>query len=178
MRFDPGLNLDIEGEIALCGQPIVHSGTPSFSHADQERLYQRLATAGDQALVLRVGAGRVTAVRATGQESEPAARMLESLFEVDSRYRTVWEFGVGINTSLELAPVNLGMNEVYGGVNGTVHFGFGLTPFTQYAIIVLCPGSRLTGRDGSLLAGPPAGAQPAARRRIVRRTTAGCACYT
>ena len=85
---------------------------------------------------------------------------------------------MGINCALELMPGNLGMNEVYGGMNGTVHCGFGLTPFTQYAIIVLCPGSRLITGDGTVLAGPPATVRDAGKRRVIRRTTAGCACYT
>ena len=178
MQFDPSLRLQIDGELALCGQPIVHSGMPSFSQPDQLRLYERLATAKDQAVIATVRAGVVSAVRAANPDAEPAARMLDSLFEVDSRYRIIWELGVGINGALELMPGNLGMNEVYGGMNGTVHCGFGLTPFTQYAIIVLCPGSRLIGGDGTVLAGPPATVRDAGKRRVIRRTTAGCACYT
>lgn len=179
MRFDPSLRLEIDGELALSGQPIVHSGMPSFSRSDQARVHERLAGARSHAVIATVRGGVVTGLRATHPDAEPAAQMLESLFEVDSRYRIIWELGVGINAALELVPGNLGMNEVYGGRNGTVHCGFGLTPFTQYAIIVLCPGSRLSGRDRAVLAGPPWPAQsPTPKRRIVRRTTTGCACYT
>jgi hypothetical protein len=178
MRFDPNLRLQIEGELALCGQPIVHSGMPSFSRGDQARLYERLATAREHAVVATVRGGVVAEVRPTHPDAGPAAGMLESLFQVDSRYRVIWELGIGINTALSLLPGNLGMNEVYGGTNGTVHCGFGLTPFTQYAIIVLCPLTRLCGRDGSVLAGPPATGPEGGKRRIIRRTTAACACYT
>lgn len=179
MQFDPSLRLEIDGELALRGQPIVHSGMPSFSRSDQARLYERLAAAQEHAMIATVRGGVVTGLQATHPDAEPAAQMLDSLFEVDSRYRTIWELGVGINAALELVPGNLGMNEVYGSLNGTVHCGFGLTPFTQYAIIVLCPGSRLYGRDRAVLAGPPWPAQPqTAKPRIIRRTTAGCACYT
>jgi hypothetical protein len=170
MSFDPDLRLALDGEIALRGLPILHSGAASFTRADQARIYADLATVRDAAVVATIDDGAVTALRATAPAAEPAAAMLTAMFDVDGRYRVVWELGFGINTAMAPAPGNVAMNEVWGGTNGQFHVGLGLTPFTQYALIVICPGTRVLGVDGQVLAGSK-------RRAIeVKRDGTGCGC--
>ena len=145
--------LDIEGEIALCGAAILHSGTPSFLPEDQQRIYQELTTLADHAVILELKDGRVTSVHETSRAAAPAARMLEKMMDVDSRYAILLEIGFGINSTIELFPGNTAMNEVYGGRSGAVHFGLGLTPYTQYHLDVICPHIKVLGTEGQVLFG-------------------------
>jgi hypothetical protein len=151
--FDHRKRLAINGDLALKGQPAVHSGTPSFLPEDQLRTYSMLETMRRHAVIASVENGVIQRVEPTNPECEPAARMLENLFEVDSRYRIIWESGFGINTDMDLYPGNVGMNEPYGAQNGVAHWGLGLTPFTQYAIIIICPGATVLGRDDQVMVG-------------------------
>lgn len=153
--FDHRLALEIDGEIAFRGLPIVHNGEPSFLRKDQQRIFDRLRTMENHAVIARFKNATVTEVYATHPEAEPAAKMLDMLFEVDSRYRIIWELGFAINTKLELLWDNYAMNEVYGGVNGCMHFGLGLTPYTQYHIDIISPGTRVYGSEGQLVFGTP-----------------------
>jgi hypothetical protein len=153
-EFAADLRLALEGEISLCGHAILHAGTPSFLREDQARIHAQLETLRHHALIASVARGEVTSLRATHRSAAPAARMLEALFAVDSRYRIVWEIGFAINFWLELLPGNFAMNEVYGGTHGALHWGFGLTPFTQYHLDVICPGTRVYA-GGELLLGTP-----------------------
>jgi hypothetical protein len=169
MHFDPDLRFALDGEIALRGLPILHSGAASFTRADQARIHADLATIADEAVIASVEHGVIKNVRATGPSADPAVAMLDAMFRVDARYRVVWEIGFGINTAMTPAPGNAAMNEVYGGANGHFHLGVGLTPFTQYALIVVCPGTRVLGIDGDILVG-------SRRRRIERNKDASCGC--
>jgi len=82
--------------------------------------------------------------------------MLEHMFAVDSRYRIVWEIGHALNVSLDILPGNHAMNEVYGGVEGCLHWGLGLTPFTQYHLDIISPyTSVIGGATGDVLLGTP-----------------------
>ncbi|HVF06715.1 MAG TPA: hypothetical protein VNA20_17900 [Frankiaceae bacterium] len=138
----------LDGEIALRGCPVVHSGTPSFLPADQERIFRNLASMRDAAVVVTVRDGVAVEFEATGEAARPAARTLAALADVDSRFGTLLEIGFGLNTGIELFPGNSAMNEVYGGVAGTIHFGFGLIPYTQYHIDLICPGTRVVDERG------------------------------
>lgn len=169
-QFSAELRLAVNGEIALRGQPVLHSGAPSYLREDQARIYARLAAVGDHAVIAGIRNGEIIDLRPTHPDARPAATMLEAMFAVDSRYRIIWEMGFGINTDLELRPGNCGMNEVYGATDGCLHWGVGLTPYTQYALIVICPGSRVLGRGGEVLVGPLQ--KPA----MTRRKTAACPC--
>lgn len=153
MEFNADLRLAVNGEIALQGQPMVHSGAVSFLPQDQARIYQALDHIRNHAVIITIDNGFITATRATHPDAQPAADMLNTLFEVDSRYRVVWEMGFGINTSFELLPGNFGMNEPYGGTNGVFHLGIGLTPYTQYALIITCLGTQVLGQGGKALIG-------------------------
>jgi hypothetical protein len=154
---DIDTRFDLAGEIAFRGHPVLHSGTPSFLPSDQERLYSRLASFRDHAVIARVERGKITALAPSAPQCRPAADMLEAMFDVDSRYRSLLEIGFGINVGMELFPGNSAMNEVYGGKNGAVHFGLGLIPYTQYHLDLICPGTvvldergdRVFGGDGS-----------------------------
>lgn len=153
MRFNANLRLKVDGEIALQGQPTVHSGAVSFLPEDQRRIYERLESMRNHAVIASVRNGLITSLRATHPEAKPCADMLNAMFMLDSRYRIIWEMGFGINTVHELLPGNFGMNETYGGTDGVFHLGLGLTPYTQYALILICPDTRVLGRNGEALVG-------------------------
>lgn len=155
LRFDATLRLPINGEIAFRGYPVLHSGAPSYLREDQERIHRALASLNDHAVIATVHNGIISGLRATHPEAQPAVRMLEAMFEVDSRYRIIWEVGFGINTALASPlPGNHAMNEVFGGSgHGALHYGMGLTPYTQYHLDIICPGTRVVGSRGELLFG-------------------------
>ncbi|HVF06714.1 MAG TPA: hypothetical protein VNA20_17895 [Frankiaceae bacterium] len=154
---------DVDGRLALRGRLIVQSGPPSFLLADQERIYRRLSTIAESALLVDVSGGVITAVQPADDRCRPAATMLESLFEVDSRFSQIFEFGFAFNRDATPWPGNCAMNEVYGGAHGQLHVGLGMLPHTQYHIDMFLTGTRVHGHDGELLFGGPAG--PMARRR-------------
>jgi hypothetical protein len=154
--FDPGLRLQINGQICLHGHPILHNGSPSFLRTDQARLHALLAGMQEHPVIADVVHGEITRVRANDPRGQPVVDVLEALFRVDSRYRIVWEVGFAINTFLDLLPGNYAMNEVYGASNGCLHFGLGLTPYTQYHLDVICPDVRVVGSRGEVLLGSPA----------------------
>ena len=123
------------------GYPILHSGTPSMLREDQARIYGKLSDMQDHPVIATVENGRATAFRDfDGRASAPAVEMLRTLCEVDSRYGLVWEMGFACNTALTPLARNCAMNEVYGATaGGAMHFGLGLTPFTQYHLDIICP---------------------------------------
>jgi hypothetical protein len=153
----------LDGQIALRGTPVLHSGTPSFLPQDQERLFQALSTMERAAVIATVEDGRVVDVVATAPDAAPAARALTSLGMVDSRYRCVLELGFGVNTQVSFYAGNSAMNEVYGGTAGAVHFGFGLIPYTQYHLDVVSPGTTVLDTRGDVVFG--AGSADGARER-------------
>ncbi|MEV0642221.1 hypothetical protein AB0I77_46375 [Streptomyces sp. NPDC050619] len=156
-EFDETLHLPLEGEITLRGYPILHSGTPSFSRGDQARIHKALSAMEHHPITARVTAGQITELTAVEPGAAPAVDMLEQMFAVDSRYRTVWEIGHALNSNLEILPGNHAMNEVYGGPKGCVHWGLGLTPFTQYHLDIISPETVVTGGGTSqTLLGNPA----------------------
>jgi hypothetical protein len=157
LRFDATLRLPINGHVAFHGQPVLHSGSPSYLREDQARIHAALASVGNHAVIATTENGIISSLRATHAEAEPAVKMLEAMFEVDSRYRIIWEVGFGINAALKtLLPGNHAMNEVFGGSGrGALHFGLGLTPFTQYHLDIICPGTRVLGHKGEVLFGGP-----------------------
>jgi hypothetical protein len=155
--FDDGLRLVLDGELTLHGYPILHNGTPSFSRADQARIHGELDAMRHSPLVAEVKDGHITDLRSTGPAGEPARRMLQSMFDVDSRYRKVWEIGFAHNVTLELLGGNHAMNEVYGGhdegTDGCLHWGLGLTPYTQYHLDVISPGTQVLTDTGRVVLG-------------------------
>lgn len=158
MQYDANCRLDVNGEIALKGPPIVHSGKAPFAREDQAAIYAELADLVERAVIATIESGVIRKVRPATGAATSGARMLEALFDVDVRYRVVWEIGFGINTELALRSGNFGMNEVYGATNGVFHLGLGLTPYTQYALTFLCPNSIVLDADGQLMIGERYGA--------------------
>lgn len=150
---DIDTRFDLNGELALRGYPVLHSGTPSFLPSDQERVYSRLASCRDHAVIARLEKGKITALTPTAPQCRPAAEMLEAMFDVDSRYRNLLEIGFGINLGMELFSGNSAMNEVYGGRSGAVHFGLGLIPYTQYHLDLICPGTIVLDESGDSVFG-------------------------
>jgi hypothetical protein len=147
-KFDVTRRLKIDGEIALTGYAILHSGRPSFLREDQQRLYEALQPLEHGAVICTVRDGVIRATRASSPIVEDSRRHLEAMFMVDSRYRLIWELGLGINRELPRLPGNYAMNETYGGSSGILHWGLGLTPYTQYHLDVLSPGTTIVDQSG------------------------------
>ncbi len=156
-EFEEDLVLPLDGEIVIRGYPILHSGTPSFSRADQARIYRELSVLQEHAVVCQVENGTITDIRADTPGAVPAVHMLDAMFEVDSRYRKVWEMGHALNTSLELIPGNHAMNETYGGTQGCLHWGLGLTPYTQYHLDIVSPHTTVYTNAGTIVLGVEGG---------------------
>lgn len=157
LDFDENLYLPLEGEIAIRGYPILHSGTPSFTRKDQARLQARFAQLHTEAVVARVTKGTIQDLRPFRKEGHDIADLFNTMFEVDSRYTLVWEIGHALNTSLDLLPGNHAMNEVYGGTDGCLHWGFGLTPYTQYHLDVVAPDTTVYTESGEVVLGNKGG---------------------
>jgi len=161
--FHEDLRLPLDGEIVIRGYPILHNGTPSFSRSDQARMHAQLSAMNSHGIRCTVQKGQITETRALDEGAVPAVEMLEHMFAVDSRYRIVWEIGHAMNVSLDILPGNHAMNEVYGGERGCLHWGLGLTPFTQYHLDIISPGTTvLGGTSGDVLLGTP-GEEPIER---------------
>ncbi|MEM5371152.1 hypothetical protein V4C53_34650 [Paraburkholderia azotifigens] len=163
------MRLDFNGTIALKDTPILHNGTPSFLRSDQARLHGSLASMESEPVLATVENGVITAISATRGSGNPALAALQALFDVDSRYRILWEIGFGINTENRILPGNHAMNETYGGSAGAIHFGIGLTPYTQYHLDIICPNTVVKTNGGDYLIGSKTPS-------ISRTRTSGCAC--
>ena len=172
-RLQPKTRFAINGQIALAGGSIVQSGPPSFLAEDQERIYQQLATMKDHPVIVDIVDGDVTALTATDATCVPAAKMLQSLFDVDSRFRRIYEVGFAINRHFELWPGNSAMNEVYGGSAGIMHLGLGMLPHTQYHIDIFCVGTRVLGKGGETIFGQT---ESTAGSKMKRQRSAACPC--
>ena len=154
MDFDSTRFLEINGEIAFKGFPILHSGDPSFLRSDQERLHKKLMTMQEHAVIAKVEGGKITNLRASHPYVEDAVKVMDAMMSIDSRYSHVWEIGHGINTDFNLYAENLAMNEVFGNKNGAIHFGLGLTPWTQYHLDIICLETKVLNDKGELVLGP------------------------
>jgi hypothetical protein len=151
--FDEHLHLPLEGEIAFRGYPILHGGKMSFTREDQARIQRELWSLKDHAVVATVEKGRMTTLWPFQPEAEPLVRMLEAMFLVDSRYELVWEIGHAMNTALEILPGNHAMNETYGSTHGCLHFGLGITPYTQYHLDIVAPDMTVYTEAGDVVLG-------------------------
>ncbi|KST65207.1 hypothetical protein BC008_20365 [Mastigocoleus testarum BC008] len=148
------VKLDINGKLALKGIPVLHSGTPSFLPDDQERIFQALYAMRNHAVIASVHEGVITNIEASDPSAQSAVDMLQAMFDVDSRYRIIIEIGFGVNRHLKLFPGNSAMNEVYANnINGTVHFGLGLIPHTQYHLDIICPSIKVLSDKDELVFG-------------------------
>ncbi len=152
-EFSDTLKLAIDGEVTFCGLPILHSGEVSFLRRDQQHIFNELKAMHTSPIIAKLKNGAITDLRAVEKRGESAVRILETLFHVDSRYRTVWELGFAVNTTLELIWDNRAMNEVFGASNGCLHFGIGLTPYTQYHLDIICPGTTIYDEQGNVFFG-------------------------
>ncbi len=167
-HFDKSARLALSGQIALHGSAIVHRGEGELMTADANLLYEKLAVLSREALILDIDAGLITGLHPAGLAAKPAADALELLLSEDGNYRVVWEFGLGLNTAIRPVEGNCGMNEMYGGTDGVLHLGLGLTPTTRFALTFHCKGTTVSAGD-EVLAAP-------ARRTLNRRRSAACGC--
>lgn len=88
------------------------------------------------------------------------------------------QIGFGINTQLEILPGNLGMNEVYGGKYGSIHWGLGLTPWTQYHLDIICPDTKVLSDTGEIIIGSHITESDKSKSKIVYNKVAGCPCQS
>ena len=168
-EFDENLRLDFNGTIAFQGSAILHNGTPSFLRADQKRLHDALSEIQHHPLIARVEHGTIVELTDPSGKCPNAFRTLKSMFEVDSRYRILWEIGFGVNTFNEILAGNHAMNETYGATHGAIHFGLGLTPYTQYHLDIICPNTIVKNNQGEYLIGKNTS-------KMQRNKTIGCPC--
>ncbi|MGV0761021.1 hypothetical protein V6768_17025 [Tistrella mobilis] len=180
--YSADLSLGIDGQMVIEGYPILHNGAPSYHPADQARIHSRLAAMQRGPMLATIERGHIVRLEALAPEAAPAVEMLERMFDVDSRYRIMWEFGFAVNCTLELYDANTAINELYGGQTGTIHIGLGLTPHTQYHLDIVCPATTILGDRGQHIFGPRAEeiiAGTAATGRagsLVRIRSAACGC--
>ncbi len=164
--------MKINGDISLCGHPILHSGPPSFRPEDQERIYQALATMRHHAVIATASNGVITKLSPTNETCIPAANMLETLFRVDSRFRIIYEVGFALNSEVSPYPENSAMNEVSASKTGSLHFGLGMLPYTQYHLDIICPSLSILTKNGDFIFG----AKPNGIKRI-KSTQCPCLGY-
>lgn len=170
--FDPSAGLALDGSLTFRGQPIVHAGYDDALVQRQSILYQRLQPLTTTPVIVDIAGGVITACRPgePGPAGLELVKVLDELFTEDPRYRVIWELGFGINTDMRLFSANCGLNEPFGGSDGVVHIGLGLTPFTEFALTFLCPSTVLADESGSrLIGGAPI-------RKINRTRSASCGC--
>jgi hypothetical protein len=149
----------LDGEVALHGCPIVHTGEDPGLRHQQAPLYKVLRVLEEHAMIATVRAGTITQLRATHPQVQPAVRLFREFFEGHPQSRTITEIGLGFNDAFDLLPGNHAANEVWGGPYGTVHVGMSLLPLASYHVTLVCPGLTLTGKDGHVLIGPPLGTE-------------------
>jgi hypothetical protein len=152
-EFHEDLHLPLAGDIVIRGYPILHNGTPSFTRTDQRRIHEQLKCLNDHAVIAHVEKGTIIGIEPADDGAKPAVDMLNAMFEVDARYRKVWEIGHALNTSLDLLPGNHAMNEVYGATEGCLHWGLGLTPYTQYHLDIISPDTTVQTDRGTIVLG-------------------------
>jgi hypothetical protein len=164
-------HINISGEITFSGYSIVNSGKPSFLEKDRERIYNKLSSLMKGKIIFEVQEGRLNPKAIyCDKEAQEAYDILQNLFEIDSRYKLLWEIGFGSNTNMEALPANRTPNEVYGHHNGCVHWGLGLTPRTQYHLDIICPNTLVMNENGIIVAGGD-------KKKAMKRTAAkGCPC--
>lgn len=169
-QFNEHLRLDISGQLALKGQSVLHNGTPSYLRADQQRVYTALDSIWDHAIIADVKKGQISSIRESHPTALPARKMLEAMFEVDSRYSVIWEIGFAVNCNLDILRGNHAMNEVFGSHNGSIHWGLGLTPYTQYHLDIVTPGTTIYNHENEIIFGD-------APIKIRREREFGCGCH-
>lgn len=179
-HYDHNKGFRLNGELTFKGGLILHSGKLSFLPEDQERIYQKLSTMEEYALIATIEDGWITKIRTANSTSSEAAKMLEAMYGVESRYRRLWEIGFGINFQVKRLPhKNLGFQEVYGGSQGVVHWGFGLTPWTQYHFDIFSKSTKVVNQDGKILIGgenSEKNSSSQSQKKLARTKTEECPC--
>lgn len=141
--------LPFNGELLLQCYPLVLvSGVePFFREKDQQRLHQHLTSLAKHPVIAAFKNGIITHLSPAHKHSDHAAiRVLSSLIEVDERYATLTEIGIGLNTQCPLELMNCGLMEVYGNKNYCVHFGLG-HHHTGYHIDLINPNTKIVIKD-------------------------------
>lgn len=137
--------LSLNGELCLHSYPLVlTSGVePFFRQQDQQRLYQHLTSLVNNPIIATFKNGIVTNLVPANHHADHAGlRALSALIEIDERYATLTEIGIGLNTQCQLELSNCGLMEVFGNKNYCVHYGFG-NHRTGYHIDLINPHTKM-----------------------------------
>lgn len=162
--------LDMNGEIVLHGKPIVHSffrGIEYFKKRDE--IFKNLSLLEQVPIIATLKNGKIMQLKEAIHKKSGLIEYFESLFNIDKRFRTIIELGIGVNDAVKLLPFNTTYNESFSNGDYCLHYGIGKRETTQYHIDVICPGTKLIPDNGKKLSlNPPS--------IIQRRTKSSCPC--
>jgi hypothetical protein len=158
-QYSSESKFNLDGDLPLLAYPVLHRGacpcaisragapcsraaedaracstmpTRFVSSERHEHVFWSLARIGRSRAVVRVRAGTIVELTSPNR-CDPSIRMLSKLMEEDENYRKVHEIGFGLNDGF-LFQGNFLPNEMRAGV----HFGLGLTPFTEFHLDFVC----------------------------------------
>jgi hypothetical protein len=153
-KIEEQIPLDITGTIILHGVPIVHYGVKPNMLDIQTKVFNALNSLRYAPVTATLDTGKITHLTSNNKEAKPAIEALEALFNEDEIYRFVLELGFGLHEGLILCPGNVGTNEFYGGKNGSIHYGLGRVPHTNFHVDIVCPNAQLITNKGEHIFGP------------------------
>jgi len=105
------------------------------SIAKLTRTFLSVSRLEQEPVLAKVRKGIIQDIQPLGRHGGVAAA-LESLMVSDERYRKIHEFGFGLSLEQGSFPAeNFMPNEMALGM----HFGFGLTPYTEFHLDLVCP---------------------------------------
>jgi hypothetical protein len=159
-RYSSQSRFAMDGEIVLHGYPILHRGhcpcrticaqtlceakQPNemnyqaerryVSTETQERIFWDLEAMAKYACLARVKDGVIESMR-TFNGSNSFVKRLNRMFESDENYRKIHEIGFGLNPCKGFF---YGGNFLPNEMRFGVHFGLGLTPYTEFHLDLAC----------------------------------------
>ena len=134
-QFTTETPFEVNGEIVLKGQPIVHRGNRGVTPDETESMFDALAHMQKHAVILRVDRGFVHEVVSPTSGLNPLHVVIDAILKADDRYRKIHEIGFGTNPlCARMAPTNFFANERWPGV----HCGFGLGGYTPFHLDLAC----------------------------------------
>ena len=137
--------LPLNGKICLQSYPLVssHGCEPFMQVKNQQRLHRCLVSLISNPVIVTFKNGKIIELAPAENTTDLSGlRVLSSLMEIDQRYATLVEIGIGLNTQFKIRPVNCGLIEVYGHRNYCVHYGFG-NASTDYHLDLISPNTKI-----------------------------------
>jgi hypothetical protein len=137
---------DVRGEQAGSDLACATAGKAALARKQVE-IFENLTGIQHQAITATVEAGCIVDLQPAGRDRVATDQLL-ALFAEDNRYRKIHELGLGLNPSdTFFLPQNFLPNEMRRGV----HFGLGLTPFTEFHLDLTCPTITVEAEVGGTL---------------------------